>query len=108
MIIIFAALVNKYHHLFMASVLSFALGLIVGPVFIVSNTVVHLVSDEKMRGKVFSALEIVIHFAFLAAMLASSFINKYVDAVWILISVGVLFSVAGVIGLARFRKSDIL
>ena len=69
--------------------------------FIASNTIVHLVSDEAMRGKVFSALEIVIHFAFLIAMLLSSVLAVRVSGLNILLVVGLIFAVVGAAGLVR-------
>jgi len=104
MMVIFALLVETYPNIFMAAGLSLALGLITGPIFIASNTIVHLVSDGQMRGKVFSALEIVMHFAFFVAMLMSAALSEVIARVWILVGVGVLFSGVGVIGLIRYKN----
>jgi hypothetical protein len=62
------------------------------------------VSDEKMRGKVFSALEIVIHMAFLISMMVSSWLSDHIERVWILVGVGGLFAVIGVLGLILYRR----
>ena len=51
------------------------------------NTLIHEVSSEDMRGKVFSFLEIVMHFAFLTFMLISSKLADAIGAFWILICV---------------------
>lgn len=99
MLTVFAAAVHYYPNLIVAAFLAFLMGLITGPIFIAANTVAHLVSDEKMRGKVFSALEVVIHFAFLTAMLVSSILSEWIAEVWILTGIGVIFSAVGLIGL---------
>jgi len=104
MMSIFALTVEHYPNLILAMVLSGALGVIVGPVFIASNTIVHMVADENMRGKVFSALEIVIHFAFLLAMLVSSILSEYIPRVSILVGVGGIFLVVGVCGLLLYKN----
>jgi len=78
--------------------------LIVGPIFIASNTIVHLVTDENMRGKVFTALEIVIHFAFLTAMVTSSILSQYIAPAIILGWVGVIFAFAGILGFLRYKN----
>ena len=101
MLIVFACVVAHVQNIFAAMVLAVLLGLVIGPIFIAANTVVHLVSDENMRGKVFSAMEIVIHFAFLIAMFASSIAAKYVDKFWILVTVGGLIVVVGLTGFIR-------
>lgn len=104
MLIFFALLVHYYTDLYLAIVLSIILGIILGPVFIASNTVVHLVSDNEMRGKVFSALEMVIHFAFLIAMMISSILAEMVPRVWILVGVGAVFALMGISGFFKARR----
>jgi len=104
MMALFALIVQQYANLWAAAALSLCLGLIIGPIFIASNTIVHLVSDEYMRGKVFAALEIVMHFAFLSAMLISAFLSEYISRAWILMGVGGLFTLVGMIGLIRYKN----
>ena len=84
--------------------MSFVWGLILGPFFIAANTVVHQVSDDKMRGKVFSGLEMVVHFAFLLTMLLRSYLAEHIERFWILVSVGALFAVVGMTGLIRYPR----
>lgn len=100
---LFALIVYFYTNIITAAALAVLLGLVLGPVFIASNTIVHVVSDQQMRGKVFSALEVVIHLAFLLAMLSSAWISEFVNRVWILTGVGILFALIGVIGLIRYK-----
>lgn len=95
----FALMVHFEARLTAAMVLALALGIVTGPMFITANTIIHVVSDEHMRGKVFSALEIVIHLAFLAAMLASSWLAEFTPKVWILTGVGMICAAIGVLGL---------
>src|SRR3989338_2427043 len=73
----FALMVHFDPRLTAAMVLALALGIVTGPMFITANTIIHVVSDEHMRCKVFSALEIVIHGAFLAAMLVRSWLAEF-------------------------------
>ncbi len=104
MVILFALTIQHSPNLRVAGILSVILGMILGPIFIASNTVVHVVSDENMRGKVFSALEVVIHFAFLATMVVSSVLSEFIPRVWILVGVGGLFTIVGVIGLIKYKN----
>ena len=99
LLIAFALVVHFEARLTAAMVLAFALGVVTGPMFITANTIIHVVSDEKMRGKVFSALEIVIHLAFLAAMLVSSWLAEFIPKGWILAGVGMMCIAVGVMGL---------
>ncbi|HBO96667.1 MAG TPA: hypothetical protein DE315_08390 [Candidatus Omnitrophica bacterium] len=95
----FALMVHFDPRLTAAMVLALALGIVTGPMFIAANTIIHVVSDEHMRGKVFSALEIVIHGAFLAAMLVSSWLAEFTPKAWILAGVGMICAVIGLLGL---------
>lgn len=104
MVAFFAATVHTTQNRYLAAGLAFVLGLVTGPIVIASNTVIHTVCDAKMSGKVFSALEFVMHLAFLGAMLLSSLAAEFVSRVWILTVVGVIFFAVGIVGLISHRK----
>ena len=104
MMIVFSSTVHKNPQLSSAALLAFVLGLVVGPIMIAANTMAHQVSDEKMRGKVFSSFEAVMHFAFLVSMMVSSVLAEYIDRIWILVGIGIIFSAVGLIGLFRYNK----
>ena len=107
MLLVFTTIAYFYANLYITMILAFILGLVIGPIFIAANTVVHMVSHEHMRGKVFSALEIVIHFAFLIAMLFSSWLSEFVPEHLILNGVAVIFIVVGVVGMIRSKKNGL-
>jgi MFS transporter, DHA3 family, macrolide efflux protein len=101
MVVMFASMVESTHNLLLAMGISFVLGFVVGPVVIASNTVVNKVCTMEMSGKVFSALEFVMHLAFLSAMLLSAFLSEHIDRVWVLIAVGGIFMMVGLLGLLK-------
>lgn len=103
MVIAFASAVQSTHNRFVALGLSLVLGFVVGPVMIAANTVINKVCAMEMSGKVFTALEFVIHLAFLAAMLVSSLLSERIDRFWILVAVGGIFMAVGAAGLIRFN-----
>lgn len=103
-LVLFSQLVYRYPILPMACGLAMLWGVTIGPIFIASNTVVHIISDENMRGKVFSALEIVINLAFLIAMFISSWLSEIVGMVWILTSVGGLCVFLGLFWLMQSQR----
>ncbi len=88
MIIVFALVVRTYPNVLMAAGLAFLLGIVIGPIFIASNTII---------------LEVVIHFAFLTSMLISSRLAENIDSFWILTAVGAIFTIVGIAGLIRYR-----
>jgi MFS family permease len=99
LLVVFTFLISRYPNRPMAMGLAAFLGIVIGPIFIAANTIAHVVSEPRMRGKVFSALEIVIHLAFLLAMMASSWATRFVPELWILCAVGGMIIVIGAIGL---------
>ncbi|MCX5681370.1 MAG: MFS transporter [Candidatus Omnitrophica bacterium] len=90
--VVFALVVNRYPQIYTAGALAFLLGVIIGPIFIAANTIIHLVSKQDMRGRVFSSLEVVMHLGFLIAMFTSAFLSEKlkIPNAHILITVGCL------------------
>lgn len=94
----FVLVVLKVPNLSLALVPAFVLGLVISPIMTISNTLVQELTDNSMRGKVFSSLEIVIHFAFLLSMLIAAPLADHIGSVKILLSVSALLACIGVIG----------
>ncbi len=103
MLAIFALTIDSYPSFPVAAALSFVLGILISPIMIASNTIIHNVSDNNMMGKIFSSLEIVMHLGFLLFMFISSLLAERFSHLPILIVVGCLFSVLGILGM--FIKS---
>ncbi len=104
MMAVFALAVATLKSRFVGMALAGILGLVIGPIVIASNTIVHYVCSAEMRGKVFASLEFVMHLAFLLAMVTSSFLSKHVGRMWILIGVGVVFCAVGLMGLIKYKN----
>jgi len=104
MLVIFALGIYYYPNFIVAAGLALCLGLIIAPIMIASNTIIHKVSDNEMLGKIFSSLEIVMHLGFLTFMFLSSMLAEKFSHVLILVSVGCLLSVLGLISLIFNRK----
>ena len=104
MLIIFALTIHYYPYFLIAALLSFLLGFLVSPIMIASNTIIHNVSDNEMRGKIFSSMEIVMHLGFLLFMFISGLLAEKFSHTLILVIVGCLFSVLGIVNLICHRK----
>ena len=72
---------------------SFLLGLAVSPVIISAQTIIHEVTAKNMHGRIFGALEIVAHLAFLIFMFLSSFLAEKIGRFWVLLFVGVILTI---------------
>ena len=106
MSVIFALGIHYYPNFLLAAFLALSLGLIIAPIMIASNTIIHNVSDNEMLGKIFSSLEIVMHLGFLSFMFISSVLAEKFSHVLILVSVGGLLSVLGLVSLVFNRKVE--
>lgn len=103
-LVVFTMTSYRFMDFKLAAILSFVLGLSISPIMIASNTLVHELTDANMRGKIFTALEIVVHFAFLVFMFITSGLAEYLGQFSVLIAVGVFVIMVGILGV--FKKSD--
>ncbi len=104
MLIVFAVGINRYPNFLLAAALSSFLGFMVSPIMIASNTIIHKTSANDMLGKIFSALEIVMHLGFLLFMFVSSILAERFSYVSILIVAGCIVTMLGIINLIYHRK----
>ena len=99
MLVVFALAIDNYPYFMVGALLSLTLGILVSPIIIASNTIIHNVSDNNMMGKIFSSLEIIMHLGFLLFMFISSLLAERYSHLWILVVVGCLVSILGVLGM---------
>ncbi len=105
MLVIFALGIYHYPDFILAALLALCLGLIIAPIMIASNTIIHNVSDNEMMGKIFSSLEIVMHLGFLLFMFISSMLAERFSHLLILVIVGCLLGILGLVNLFFNRKA---
>lgn len=104
-IVLFAVLLKLMPSFYIAGFLAVVLGLFSAPIIVSSNTLLHEVMKEEMRGRVFSSLEIIMHLGFLLLMFLTSMIAEFIRREWVLIGVGVIFSLIGVVKLKAKRAA---
>lgn len=105
MVVLFAVVLEHFPRFSIAVALSLGLGMIVAPIMIASNTIIHKVSDNGMMGKVFSSLEIVMHFGFLVSMLVSSMLAERFPPGNIIVTVGIVVCLLGAVNMVVYRKT---
>ena len=104
MLVAVALGIQRYPVFEAAALLTFLLGMVISPIMIASNTIIHSVSENAMMGKIFSALGMVIHLGFLLFMFISSILAERFPPLIILVVVGCLLSLLGVGNLLFNRK----
>jgi len=100
-IAVFAVALRLWPSFYIAALLSVVLGLFAAPIVVSSNTLLHEVMADKMRGRIFSSLEIIMHIGFLLFMFLASMIAEIIGKASILIIIGAIFFIIGALKLIR-------
>lgn len=79
-----------------ASAAMAGLGVCISPVGIIANTLVHGGHPERLHGRIFSALGVVVNVAFIGSMLLGGWLADRWDGGTVLAGVGILFATAGI------------
>ncbi len=74
-------------------------GITAAPILTCTNTMVHTLVPDEVRGRIFSSLEAVVHLAFLLFMLLSAYLARFISNKVILLVSGAIFAAAGLAGL---------
>ncbi|MBU1083673.1 MAG: MFS transporter, partial [Candidatus Omnitrophica bacterium] len=77
------------------------------PILTCTNTLIHTLVPDEVRGRIFSSLEAVMHLAFILFMFIAAYMNKYHSQGSILLASGIVFIASGVAGRALTRKKTI-
>ncbi|MFH1782163.1 MAG: MFS transporter [Candidatus Omnitrophota bacterium] len=99
LITIFSISLKFYPNFFIAAFFSSLLGMFASPIVVSSNTILHEVMADKMRGRTFSSIEIIMHIGFLVFMMITSFAAERISKASILITIGLIFSLIGILKL---------
>ena len=91
-IILFAIFTKFYPSSLQAIILAFFLGIIISPVFVGVNALIHRESEEHLLGRIFSGLEFTSHLGYLAAMFIFSFLADIFSPFTIIVSIGIIGS----------------
>ncbi|MBU1121196.1 MAG: MFS transporter [Candidatus Omnitrophota bacterium] len=89
-LIFFVVYIKNHPYLIYAVFLVFILGLIISPLFIAVNSLIHRKSEVNLLGRIFAGLEVVSHLGFLAAMFISSLFAKIFNPFVVIIFIGII------------------
>jgi len=84
----------------------FLLGGFSSPVVVGINALIHSESQNMFWGRIFSSLEVVIHFAFIAFMFLSSYLAEFFSPFTIIMSVGIIIFFFSSFGLFSEPKGN--
>ena len=89
-IIFFAASLKAHPQTYYAIILAFILGVIISPIFVGVNALIHRESDKKILGRIFSGLEFISHLGFLVSMFICSILADIFTNFTIIVSIGII------------------
>jgi MFS family permease len=78
-----------------ASVAALGMGICVGPAGVLANTMVHEAHPERMHGRIFSSLGIVVNLAFIGSMISAGWMAEQLGVVEMLFVVAAVFAFCG-------------
>jgi MFS family permease len=100
----FAFYSSIYSNFMIGGLLILLVGATAAPILTCSNTLVHILIPDEIRGRIFSSLEAVMHLGFIIFMFLTAYAAKYTSNVSIILFCGGLFVISGTIGLIIVRK----
>lgn len=83
------------------------LGIVVAPIFTCTQTLIHLLVPDEVRGRIFSSMEAVMHLAFLVMMFLTAILAKYVSNLTILLSCALVFAFLGLCGVIFYKETAV-
>jgi MFS family permease len=89
-----------------AIVLSFILGILLSPIFIAVNSLIHNTTKKALLGRIFGSLEFIAHLGFLITMFIASFLADLFNPFTIITTVGIIGSLFSIIFLINDVKSS--
>ena len=84
---------------------SFVLGGVIAPIMIGCNSLIHKKSEDNFWGRIFSSLEVVMHFSFVVFMFITSILAEAFSPFLIIMWVGVIIAFVSFISL--LKKEDV-
>jgi MFS family permease len=96
---VFAYLLRLYPSMILAFVSCVLLGILVSPIEIALNTLIHQKSENHFLGRIFSSLEIILHLAFIVFMFIASYLAEKMTPFTIIVSVCIMMALFALVNL---------
>ena len=80
-------------------------GLAAAPIFTCTQTLIHILVPDEVRGRLFSSMEAVMHVAFLVMMFLTAIFARYVSNLTILLTCAGMFAFLGLCGLIFYKEA---
>jgi MFS family permease len=102
----FAYILDNFPSMPFALISCFVLGLVVSPIVVAVNTLIHSGSDNNLWGRIFSSLEIIIHLSFIIFMFLASYLAELFSPFWVIVITGIAASIFAAINMIKLIYND--
>ncbi len=106
-ICLFSVYSSKSPIFLVAGALIMLVGASAAPILTCTNTLIHTLVPDEVRGRIFSSMEAVMHLAFLIFMFLTAILAKYLANSTILFTSGIVFAFVGIIGSFVARRDSL-
>lgn len=106
---LFIVRINHSRSINEAIALNFLLGILISPILVGVNSLIHNTSEKAFLGRIFGSIESVSHFGFLITMFISSFLAdqvKFLDSFKIIISIAIIGFIVSTFFLINDAKAN--
>ncbi|MDD5194939.1 MAG: MFS transporter [Candidatus Omnitrophica bacterium] len=103
-IAVFSILLRAFPSSKNAVALSFLMGLIISPIFVGVNSLLHKESSKELLGRIFGSLEFISHFGFLISMFIFAYLADIFSPFTIMVSLGIISSFLSLFFVIKYRK----
>jgi MFS family permease len=103
----FAVYLSRDPLFLVGGILMMLIGASAAPILICTNTLIHILVPDEVRGRIFSSMEVIAHLAFLMFMFLTAYLSRYLSNSTILLASGIAFVVIGTIGQIMSRRNDL-
>ncbi len=105
-LLFFVIWIKYYPFTLHAIILSILWGILLSPIFIGVNSLIHNTTEKALLGRIFGSLEFIAHLGFLVAMFIASFLADLLSPFTIITSIGIIGSIFSIIFLIKNVKSS--
>ncbi|MDP2924592.1 MAG: MFS transporter [Candidatus Omnitrophota bacterium] len=88
--IVFTVSLKHHPSSLLAIILAFVMGIIISPIFVGVNALIHRESKDELLGRIFGGLEFVSHFGFLISMFIFAYLADIFSPFTIMVSIGII------------------
>jgi len=103
--VLFVILMNASPNIYIASVLIMGIGVVLGPMLVTINTIVHQDIEMRLQGRIFSWIGVLMNIAVFVSLFLGAWLGKLLSVAIALVAIGLVLVGYGLLMLYRDEKA---